>query len=384
MSNWPNAQLATLLRETDGLSYGIVQPGKPRTDGVPIIRVTDLAGGRVDTTSPLKVAPEIEQSHRRSRLAGGEVLLSIVGTVGRVAVVPPALSGWNVARAVAVLRARDGDTANWIHYALQSPIVQAAMGVAQTDTVQATLNLRDIRELVIPFPPLGERQRIAGVLGALDDLIEANRILISDSAELISSLFNQLMTASALTEMPLFEAFDVDFGGAFKGDKFSPMGVGMPLLRIRDLKTQKSDTWTTERINGDVVVSAGDVLVGMDAEFRPTFWLGPDSLLNQRVCRIRPRVGSLAFAREALVKPMRFIEGHKTGTTVSHLNKADLAETWISIPDDRSLAKFDAMAEPLRLAIVGLHRENLELSLARDELLPLLMSGRVRVGDVAA
>jgi len=81
---------------------------------------------------------------------------------------------------------------------------------------------------------------------------------------------------------------------------------------------------------------------------------------------------------------MAFIEGHKTGTTVSHLNKTDLMETKVAIPSASTLARFDAVSDPLRLAIVALHQENLELGATRDELLPLLMSGRVRVGDVAA
>ena len=129
---------------------------------------------------------------------------------------------------------------------------------------------------------------------------------------------------------------------------------------------------------------AVDLLIGMDAEFRPTYWLGPKSLLNQRVCRVRPKFGSMAFAREALVKPIAFIEGHKTGTTVSHLNKADLADTKVFVPDHLSLTRFDASADPLRRTIVELHREISELGAARDELLPLLMSGRVRAGDFAA
>ena len=279
-----------------------------------------------------------------------------------------------------VLRAAEGFDLRFLCYALGLADVSGFL----TGSTQPKLTAGNLARIPLRAPSLDEQRRIAGVLGTLDDLIEVNRRLMADAAALLSSLFAKLMATSALTEMPFFEAFDVDFGAAFKGENFSSQGVGMPLLRIRDLKTQKSDTWTTERISGNVVISAGDVLIGMDAEFRPTYWLGPDSLLNQRVCRIRPKAGSLAFAREALVKPMAFIEGHKTGTTVSHLNKADLAETKVSVPDRLSLSRFDSSADPLRLAIVGLYRENLELEAARDELLPLLMSGRVRAGDVVA
>ncbi len=238
---------------------------------------------------------------------------------------------------------------------------------------------------VVALPPIQEQRRIAGVLGALDDLIEVNRRLIRDQAELITSVYRWMINGAETVAQPLFEAFEIDFGAAFKGTAFSEPGLGLPLLRIRDLKTFSSDTWTTERINGDVLVSAGDVVVGMDAEFRPTFWLGRDSLLNQRVCRVRPKEGGVAFVRESMVKPLAFIEGHKTGTTVSHLNKADLSEILVPIPDQSTRAQFDLVAEPLRVGMVQLYQECCELESIRDELLPLLMSGRIRVGeDVAA
>lgn len=269
----------------------------------------------------------------------------------------------------------------WAYYAL----LLVDINGMDSGSAIPSLTRDHFRAVPLKLPPIDEQRRIASVLTALDALIHVNRALMAEAAELISTHFRKLMSTAEVTETPLLEAFDVDFGAAFKGDKFSQPGVGLPLLRIRDLKTHSSGTWTTERIKGDVLVRAGDVVIGMDAEFRPTYWLGPDSLLNQRVCRVRFRLGSPAFVRESLVKPMAFIEGHKTGTTVSHLNKADLDQTKVAIPDAASLERFDAVAEPLRAAIVALHNENLELASARDELLPLLMSGRVRVEeDVAA
>ena len=98
---WGVAPLGSLVDSVRGISYGIVQPGQHRTDGVPIVRVSDLHDGRVDTTAPMRVDPVIEKRHSRTRLRGGEVLLSLVGSVGMCAVAPDELEGWNTARAVA-------------------------------------------------------------------------------------------------------------------------------------------------------------------------------------------------------------------------------------------------------------------------------------------
>ncbi len=102
------------------ISYGIVQPGAPLADGVPIVRVTDVRDGRISTGAPMRVAPEIEAAYSRTRLQGGELLLTLVGTVGETAIVPDALRGWNTARAVGVIPVREDVGAYWIRLALQS------------------------------------------------------------------------------------------------------------------------------------------------------------------------------------------------------------------------------------------------------------------------
>ena len=246
------------------------------------------------------------------------------------------------------------------------------------------VNLRILGSLVVPMPPLKEQQRIAGVLGALDDLIDTNQALMKQCAEQIRSLYLRLIKSPDTNLTAFFEAFEVDFGAAFKGTEFNASCEGRPLLRIRDLKTFMPEVWTTERRDDETVVMPGNVVVGMDAEFRPAFWIGAPSLLNQRVCRVRGRATGLAFTREALVEPLARIEGHKTGTTVSHLNKRDLVEIRVEIPSEAALGEFEAVAEPLRAAIVELKQESDSLATGRGELLSLLLSGRVRVQDVAA
>lgn len=236
----------------------------------------------------------------------------------------------------------------------------------------------------VRLPPLQEQRRIAGVLGALDDLIDTNRGLVAVLDAQLRLGHRALLGKGPVAEVGLFDAFEIDFGDPFRGTGFCEPGSGLPLLRIRDLKTYAPQVWTTERIPGDTLVQPGDLLVGMDAEFRPTFWLGEPALLNQRVCRVRPRTGSVAFAREAIRGPLAYIEGYKTGTTVIHLNKRDLADARVQMPDPEHLAQYDSAAVPIHSAIVALDRENEALRRTRDELLPLLLSGRVSPGEVAA
>src|SRR6266513_3677579 len=119
---WETVPLEELVESDRGISYGIVQPGPAVADGVPIVRVTDVRDGRVSTEDPLRVSSQIEGSYTRTRLRGGELLLTLVGTVGETAVVPESMKGWNVARAVAVIPVRRDVGAYWVQAALKAPV----------------------------------------------------------------------------------------------------------------------------------------------------------------------------------------------------------------------------------------------------------------------
>jgi type I restriction enzyme S subunit len=185
---WSYKSLGDLVEER-GVSYGIVQPGNETTDGVPIVRVNNIRNGRIDTSDMLKVESGIEAKFQRSRLRGGEVLLTLVGTLGEVAIVPERLRGWNVARAVGVIPVRDDPGGLWVSICLRSSFIQHCIRTWATTTVQATFNLRDLAKLPIPIPPKDTREAIAAVLGALDDKIELNRRMNSTLEAMARALF---------------------------------------------------------------------------------------------------------------------------------------------------------------------------------------------------
>ena len=186
---WEMVPLERLVEPDRGISYGIVQPGVQISDGVPIVRVSDVRDGRISTAAPLRVSQAIEAAYARTRLRGGELLLTLVGTVGEVAVVPDELNGWNTARAVAVIPVRKDVGAYWIKIALQSYAVRQIIDSRLNTTVQATLNLGDVAQLPIVLPPKPEREAIAHILGTLDDKIELNRRMSETLEAMARALF---------------------------------------------------------------------------------------------------------------------------------------------------------------------------------------------------
>jgi type I restriction enzyme S subunit len=185
-------------------------------------------------------------------------------------------------------------------------------------------------------------------------------------------------------EDSIYQLMDVIYGAPFKSALFNSGKVGYPLIRIRDLKTFAPQFFTPETLPKMEIVQEGDVLVGMDAEFRPCIWKGETGVLNQRVCKIVPKSGICRFFVYAALKPhLEFIEFHKTGTTVSHIGKADFDRIQITIPPEKVLNGFSELVEPLYLQVLNSSHESLRLAALRDTLLPRLMSGELSVADLS-
>lgn len=181
----------------DGLiSYGIVQPGHYDNEGVPIVRVNNFKNGRLETSDVLLVAASIEANYKRTRLSGGEVLLTLVGSTGQTAIVSDELAGWNVARAIAVIRPSQEIGAKWINICLQSDETKRFLDERANTTVQKTLNLADVKRIPVPIPPAAVRHGIESVITAINDKIDLNRRI------------NQTLEAMA---QAIFKSWFVDF-----------------------------------------------------------------------------------------------------------------------------------------------------------------------------
>lgn len=119
-----------------------------------------------------------------------------MGSVGQTAIVSGDLAGWNVARAIAVIRPSEEVSAKWLAICLQSAEVRHFLDGRANTTVQKTLNLGDVRRVPIPIPPKEVRCRIESIISSIDDKIDLNRRI------------NQTLEAMA---QAIFKSWFVDF-----------------------------------------------------------------------------------------------------------------------------------------------------------------------------
>jgi type I restriction enzyme S subunit len=132
----------------------------------------------------------------------------------------------------------------------------------------------------------------------------------------------------------LGDLLEVQNGYAFSSDFFA-VDAPIGLIRIRDLKRGTStEVGYVGDYDADYVVHAGDLLVGMDGEFRCYRWAGDPALLNQRVCRLRhfdPRLepGYLLYSLDFFLKKIEDETGY---VTVKHLSSKTIKNIEMTIP----------------------------------------------------
>jgi type I restriction enzyme S subunit len=183
--------LEDLIQSTRPISYGILMPGPDVPTGIPYIRVTDIQDGQVVTALVRRTTREIDQAYKRSKLKAGDLLLSIRGHVGRMAIVPACLDGANITQDTARLATVDTLETHYLMGCLASRGMQRRMvGLTRGAAVQG-INLGDVKELPIPVPPLPLQQKFAALVERVEHLRAVQREALRQAEHLFASLLDR-------------------------------------------------------------------------------------------------------------------------------------------------------------------------------------------------
>lgn len=155
------------------ITYGVIKLGDPVEGGVPTLRSSDVRALFIDERSIKRISPEIAGQYRRTFLKGGEVLVTVRGSLGGIAVVPARMAGFNISREVAQLPICPGVRSEYAALAVasrasQTWLTERAKGVAYTG-----INIEDLRQLPLAMPPREEQDEIVRRVDALFALADA-------------------------------------------------------------------------------------------------------------------------------------------------------------------------------------------------------------------
>ena len=272
----------------------------------------------------------------------------------------------------------------------QKDYLMAKVGV--TGIGAGKFDLDFLQKLMIPIPSERERKSIVGFANSISEKIRCNAKVNDDLLEQMQALYKSWFVdyrpfggvmPTSWTQTGIYSLANIIYGAPFASKQFNTEGNGRPIIRIRDLKDQQFATYTTEVHPKGYLLHPGDIVVGMDGEFRPYIWGNDEAWLNQRVCVFEnKRPNGKAFLYFT-IKPLLFaIEQTQVATTVIHIGKKDFDAFEIMLPDTELLDAFDVITTPMVEQIVSNSIENKRLAIMRDALLPKLMSGEINVSNI--
>ncbi len=425
---WRYKELGNLVEER-GICYGIVQPGVAVAAGVPIVRVNNIRNRMIDTSDMLKVEPSIESKFKRSRLRGGEVLLTLVGTLGEVAIVPEKFQGWNVARAVGVIPVLKDPGSRWVAICLRSAHIQHCIRMWATTTVQATFNLRDVAKLPIPIPPKADREAITHILGTLDDKIELNRRMNATLEAMARALFQSWFVdfdpvrakldgrepaaldpatadlfpdsfqESSLGPIPhgwevcaLSEKIQLLSGGTPKTSEPTYWDGDIPWYSVKDAPSE-TDVWviqtekqiTKQGIENSAaqILPEGTTIISARGTVGKLALVGTPMAMNQSCYGVRGVKGYADyFTYFSLRQATADLQQRTHGTVFDTITRQTFDTLDCIFPPAPLTQAFDRTVAPLLAQIRAKLHQSRTLASLRDTLLPKLLSGELSVAQI--
>ena len=440
-SRWPVVKLeAVSSGEPGSIAIGPfgsrMKASVYRPSGVPVIRGTNISTSRAWRNEWVYVSDDFADGLPHCNVREGDLVFPHRGSIGEVAIVPGDRARYMLSTSLMKFRP---DTKRvlplflFYYFRSQDGRAEIMRYSSRVGTPGIGQPLSSLRQFRVPIPPREEQGRIAGILSALDDRIELNRRMNATLEAMaralfrswfldfdpvrarmggrdtglpkdVADLFSDRLVDSELGEMPLgwrveslAEHFEAVKGMSCKGSGLR--GGGVPLhnlnsihegggYRHEGIKFYSGEYAERHRVRpGDLIVANTEqghnrLLIGYAAIVPEA--LGTDGIASHHIYRLRSRPVSRLTTRFLLFllnsRPMHdLVSGYANGTTVDMLPIDGVQQPRIPVPPRALVDAFDAVvscSERRREQVVC---ESQTLSILRDELLPRLVSGELRV-----
>jgi len=344
--------------------------------GIRFIKVENLSDdGKILDDKLTYIDEDTNLLLKRSILQENDLLYSIAGTIGRVAIVTKEFLPGNTNQALAIVRPNlDKINLNYLKYFLISPFVKYKLASKVVQGVQANLSLGELGDSLLFYPDLVEQKEIAEALSSLDDKIELNRKINANLEKMASALFKQW--------------FVVD-GHLFKESKISKLGEVINIVYGKGLPTDKLSDTGYPVFGGNGVIGFHDkylydepqIIIGCrgagSGNIKQTY---PKSFVTNNSLVLEISNGSTLnrFYLKHFLQTVD-IKEFVTGSAQPQITIENLRHLKILVPPVDVLKKFESVVSEFDQLSLDNKLESLNLERVRDSLLPRLMSGRIRV-----
>ena len=367
----------------------------------PYIRVRDLNNVRMlEKTADIEyVDDETQKGIARYIVDKGDIVISIVGTIGLIAIVGDSLHHANLTENCVRLTefSKDFDSL-FLYYYLISDICQDEIQKRTVGAVQPKLPLKNIAMIPIHKIDLQTQKRIAGILSSLDDKIEVNNQINRNLEEQAKAIFkswfvdfdpfqNGEFIDSELGRIPkgwkvgrLADIADITMGQSPSGDSYNEEGDGKVFYQGRG---EFSDRFPVRRLyttEPKRMAKAGDVLLSVRAPVGDINVANEDCCVGRGLAAITAKKGYSSFLLYTLkMNQAQFDQYNGAGTVFGCINKDALNDLKTLIPPETIVFNYENIVHPLDEQYLLNSEENKRIASIRDTLLPKLMSNKINI-----
>ncbi|BBT50241.1 restriction endonuclease subunit S [Acinetobacter baumannii] len=373
--------LDTFVSNDAPICYGILKPGDHYKHGIPVIKVKNIVGGKILEDDLLKTTPEIHAQYKRAEVKEGDILLTIRGTTGRVAIVPNSLNGANITQDTARIRVSSNDDSLYIFYALQSFNVQQQITLNTVGQAVKGINIAEVKKLKIYHPILDEQKKIAQILSTWDQAILTTEKLLENSQQQKKALMQQLLTGKKRLLDENGRSFSeqwqsghlVDIAKISKGKALSSKDLksgSYPVIAGGKTSPYTHSEYTHENV---ITVSASGAYAGYVAFYPYKIWASDCSVVSNKI-------GSdISFIYQLLISMQTIIYSLQSGGAQPHIYPKDIESLKVFIPplvEQQKIAKVFAVVDQE----VDTLQKKLEcLKQEKKALMQQLLTGKKRV-----
>ena len=166
--------------------------------------------------SPLISREDFDKVNQRSKIEVNDILFSMIGTVGEVAMV----KNDNFAiKNMGLFRCFNKKDALFLFYYFQSNLAKVFIASSITGSTQHYLTLDSLKSFPIPEISEDKKQHIVDTIGSVDSLIEKNEEIIFKTHKLIDDIYLKETSTLELVKISELDYFNISKSGINKFEK---------------------------------------------------------------------------------------------------------------------------------------------------------------------
>ena len=398
MGRWNEAKIKEFAEVKGGkrLPKGKKLVKEPNTH--PYIKIKDLGKTKyLQLNSDYEyVDDETQQSIARYIVNEGDILISVVGTIGLIGIVGNTLDKANQTENCDKIINIRNVLPEYLYYYLISKFGQDEIKKGTVGAVQPKLPLKNVQDISVLYPSIEEQERIVKILGVIDEKIEINDAINNNLEQQVLTLYRNKFVDTVNNERQICrvdEYFDISIGKTPPRKEpqwFSKNPQDVTWVSISDMGTcglyisSSSEQLTKAAIDryNVKVVPDNTVLLSFKLTVGRIAITNGEMSTNEAIAHFKTNKKEINEYLYCYLKYFNYQTIGSTSSIATAVNSKIIKSMKFIIPTDEELKEFHNFAEPIFAKIKVNQIEKDNLTTLRDTLLPKLISGELDISNI--